>query len=317
MALSKVRVLFLGTPEFAVASLQRMIDDEHYEIAGVVTQPDRPAGRKMQLAPSPVKQLALRHGLRVFTPESVNKPEVLEELKSLGAESAAVVAFGQILSQAFLDLFPRGAVNVHGSLLPRWRGAAPLQRALMAGDVETGVCLQVVVKKLDAGAVLGSRRIAVTEETDAVSMHDELKVLGADLLHVEYMDYLRGNLIGQPQDESSVTYAAKIEKAEARIDWGRPARELFNKVRGLKMGPLAFAVRGGQPVKLHKTRAHGDGDPRVAPGTVIAVDGASFSVACSQGLLEVLEIQPESRAKMTADAYLRGHPLKVGDRFDV
>lgn len=315
--MSKFRVLFLGTPEFAVASLQRMIADEHFEIVGVVTQPDRPAGRKMQLQPSPVKQLALQQGLRVFTPESVNKPEVLDELKALGAESAAVVAFGQILSQKFLDLFPHGAVNVHGSLLPRWRGAAPIQRALMAGDTESGVCLQVVVKKLDAGAVLGSRKLLVTDDMDAVALHDQLKILGADLLHVEYMDFLRGNLFPVPQDESLVTYAPKIEKAEARIDWHRSARENFNKIRGLKMGPIAFAMRDGQPVKLHQTRVHEEGAAGAQPGSVVSVTLSSFAVACSQGWLEVLEIQPESRAKMTADAYMRGYPLKIGDRFDV
>ncbi|MCM2281383.1 MAG: methionyl-tRNA formyltransferase [Bdellovibrionaceae bacterium] len=313
--MSKVRVLFLGTPEFAVASLQRMIADEHFELVGVVTQPDRPAGRKMQLQPSPVKQLALQHGLRVFTPESVNKPEILDELRTLGAESAAVVAFGQILSQKFLDLFPHGAVNVHGSLLPRWRGAAPIQRSLMAGDNETGVCLQTVVKKLDAGALLGSRKVSITDQTDAVSLHDELKALGADLLQTEFMDYLRGHLTAIAQDESQVTYAAKIDKAEAKIEWGRPSREIFNQIRGLTMGPIAWSSLGGKMVKFHRTYARSDGDSRVVPGTVLDVQPSSFSIACSQGRLEVLEIQPESRSKMTADAYVRGYPLQPGDRF--
>lgn len=323
--MSKVRILFLGTPDFAAAALARLIDDAHFEIVAVVSQPDRPAGRKMQLTPSPVKRLALEKGLRVLTPESVNTPEVLEQLRALGAESAAVVAFGQILSQKFLDLFPQGCVNVHGSLLPRWRGAAPIQRALMAGDAESGVCLQLVVRKLDAGAVLGSRRVVLDDAMDAVQLYQCLQNLGADLLQVEYMDYLRGNLTATEQDESLVTFAPKIEKAEARVQWTKTAREIFNHVRGLTMGPVAWTQRDGQILKLHKTRALGGGSPSnsnsnsnsngVLPGTVVEVSAGSLVVACGQGRLELLEVQPESRAKMQIGEYLRGYPLKVGDRL--
>lgn len=314
--MSKVRIVFLGTPEFAAASLRRLIDDDHFEIVGVVSQPDRPAGRKMQLKPSPVKELALAHGLKVFTPETVNTEEFRAQVAALGAESAAVVAFGQILGQKFLDLFPKGSVNVHGSLLPRWRGAAPIQRSLMAGDKETGVALQIIVRQLDAGPVLGVRRLRVDDEMDAVRLHDELKVLGADLLHVEYMDYLRGNLRPVSQDESQVTYAAKIEKTEARISWNRTARELMNQMRGLQMGPYAFALRGGQPLKFHRTRVIDESGVHGAPGTVVRVNAETFAVAGSQGLLEVLEVQPESRSRQTSAEYLRGYPLKIGDTFD-
>ena len=330
--MSKVRILFLGTPEFAAQSLRRLIDDEHFEIVGVVSQPDRPAGRKMQMKASAVKELALNSGLRVWTPESVNTPEFRETIAALGAESAVVVAFGQILGQKFLDLFPRGCVNVHGSLLPRWRGAAPIQRALMAGDTETGVALQIVVRKLDAGPVLGVRRLPVSEDLDAVQLHDALKVLGADLLHVEYMDYLRGHLTPSPQDESLVTFAPKIEKAEARIDWSKSARDIHNLVRGLAMGPYAFAMREGQPLKLHKTRvlgieqqlvssrfAAGESSGRAvapAPGEVLKVAGDSFHVACGEGALEVFEVQPESRSRMKVAEYLRGYPLTPGQRFE-
>ncbi len=313
--MSKVRILFCGTPEFAVSSLARLIGDDHFDIVGVVTQPDRPAGRKMQLTASPVKKLALEKGLRVFSPVSVNTPEVLDEIGRLGAESAAVVAFGQILSQKFLDLFPHGCVNVHASLLPRWRGAAPIQRSLMTGDRETGVCLQQVVRRLDAGAVLGTRRVDIDENMDAIRLHDTLKVLGADLLHVEFMDFLRGNLIGQSQDESAVTIAPKIDKAESRIHWSKPAIEVFNQIRGLTLGPVAWSERQGQKIKFHKTRAHSSGDLNAEPGTVIEARDSGFSIACSQGRLEVLEIQPESRAKQTVSEYLRGYPLKTGDRF--
>ena len=314
--MSKVRILFLGTPEFAVASLRRLIEDDHFEIVGVVSQPDRPAGRKMQLKASPVKELALQHGLKVFTPETVNTQEFRDQIASLGAESAAVVAFGQILGQKFLDLFPHGCVNVHGSLLPRWRGAAPIQRSIMEGDTETGVALQIVVKKLDAGPVLGIRRLALTDEMDAMQLHDELKVLGADLLHIEYMDYLRGNLQPVPQDESLVTIAPKIDKAEARIDWKLPARTIFNRIRGLAMGPSAYTVRAGQMLKVHKTRVVSNEARQASAGQIVDVTSQSFQVACGQGILEVLEVQPESRSRQTVSDYLRGYPLKVGESFD-
>jgi len=316
--MSKVRILFLGTPEFAAASLRRLSADEHYEIVGVVSQPDRPAGRKMQLKPSPVKELALQQGLKVFTPETVNTQEFRDTILALGAESAAVVAFGQILGQKFLDLFPRGCVNVHGSLLPRWRGAAPIQRAIMAGDRETGVALQVMVKKLDAGPVLGIRRLALTDDMDASALHDQLKDLGADLLHVEYMDYLRGNLQPVPQDESGVTYAPKIEKSEARLDWSLSAREIFDRVRGLAMGPAPYALRGPEPgamLKVHKTRVGQEAGVVGAPGQVLSADANAIRVACGQGVLELLEVQPESRSRQSVAEYLRGYPLPAGERL--
>ncbi len=310
--MSKVRVLFLGTPEFAVASLERLLTDEHFEIVAVVSQPDRPAGRKMQLKPSPVKELALRHGLTVFTPDSVNKAEFHELIVPLRAEVAVVVAFGQILSQKFLDMFPHGAVNVHASLLPRWRGAAPIQRAIMAGDIESGVALQKVVKKLDAGAVLGVRKLDITDAMDAQMLHDQLKVLGADTLHIELMDWVRGNLTGITQDEALVTIAPKINKSESRIDWTLPAREIFNKIRGLAMGPIPQTTRDGQILKIHRTKPQsGTGQP----GEILEAEPTQLLVACGQGALEVLELQPDSRAKMRVPEYLRGYPLKRGDRF--
>lgn len=335
--MGKSRILFLGTPDFAAAALGRLIESKQFDIAAVISQPDRPAGRKMQLRASPVKEMALENGLRVLTPDTVNTQEFRDLVQALGAESAAVVAFGQILGQKFLDLFSKGCVNVHGSLLPRWRGAAPIQRAIMAGDQQTGVALQIIVKKLDAGPILGERKVTVADESNAIDVHDQLKILGADLLIGEYQSYLKGEIQPKVQDESLVTYAAKIDKSEAKIDWQLSGIEIFNRVRGLAMGPAAFTKYDGRIFKIHRTRVVNNStqsdqtDSKAETessresskesiaeraGKIIAVGSASFTVACGQGTLEVLEIQPESRSRQSVAEFLRGHPLKVGDRFD-
>lgn len=316
--MSVVRVVFLGTPEFSCTSLQMLVNDDHYEVVGVVTQPDRKSGRKMQLKPCPVKTLALEHNLPVISPESVNSSEVIEQIESWKAEAAIVVAFGQIVSQKFLDLFPQKVVNVHASLLPRWRGAAPIQRAIMAGDKETGVALQVMVKKLDAGDVIGSRKIALDEQTDAQMLHDKLAILGADLLHVEFMDYLRGNLVAIPQDESLVTLASKIDKSESSLDFSLSAQVIHRKVLGLTLGPGTFTNLGDQKLKIHKTSysfdAQIDSAKNKVHGQILSL-GTSIEVQCGQGVLVIYEIQPESRPKMPVSEFLKGHKLKIGQVF--
>lgn len=313
--MSKVRVCFLGTPEFAATCLQALLDDEHYEVVGVVTQPDRPAGRKLQLTPSPVKALALSKGLKVVAPESLkDNALIVDEIARWGAEVGVVVAFGQILKQSFMDSFGFGCVNVHASLLPRWRGAAPIQRAIEAGDRESGVCLQRMVKKLDAGAVLGARRIAIPDDMDSLQLHDRLAELGADLLRVELMDYVRGNLSGQPQDESLVTYAKKIDKAESQIDWSRGARELHDRVRAFVWGPGTFTLDEGRRLKIHKTRVGAGSAEGAAPGTVIQAD-STLKIATGDGVLELLEVQPESRSRQSVADFLKARPLARGHRL--
>lgn len=311
--MSKFRVCFLGTPEFAVVALKALLADEHFEVVGVISQPDRPAGRKMVLTPSPVKMLALSQGIPVITPESVNKDFIREQVHQWGAEVAVVVAFGQILGTAFLNLFPRGAVNIHGSILPRWRGAAPIQRALEYGDTETGVALQKVVRELDAGDVLGIRRLSLDSKINAQELHDRLADLGADLLHVELMDYLRGNLVGVPQDSQLVTYAKKIDKTEALLDWNQSAQSLHNKVRAFTMGPGTSVVYQGKKLKIHKTEVRSDsGSPGVIRKIETSGTGA-LVVGTGDQCLAILELQPESRNRMTVQDFIKGHPLKEGD----
>lgn len=312
--MSKVRVVFLGTPEFAVTSLKRLIEDEHYDVVGVVTQPDRPAGRKMQLLPSAVKSFAQSKNIPVITPESVNKDFILSEIKTWSAEIAVVVAFGQILSQKFLDLFPLGAVNIHGSVLPQWRGAAPIQRAIEAGDLQSGVTLQKIVRELDAGDILGIRRLPLDENINAKQLHDQLAVLGADLLHVELMDYIRGNLVPIPQDHDQATYAKKIDKSESEIHWSDDAEHIHNKIRAFVMGPGTWVSFHGKKLKLHKTElAKMAPATSAAPGQIVDVNNQKITLATGRGCLDLLEVQPESRNRMPIAEFLKSNPLKVGD----
>lgn len=316
--MSKVRVCFLGTPEFAVTSLKALLDDEHFEVVGVVSQPDRPAGRKLQLTPSPVKTLALAHGLRVVTPESLKKdPAAVAEIRSWGAEVGIVVAFGQILTEDFMSSFRFGCVNVHGSILPRWRGAAPIQRAIEALDAESGVTLQRMVKKLDAGDIIGIRRVKIRPEMDAMQLHDELAVLGADLLRIELMDYVRGNIGPTPQDETQVTIAPKIDKAECFIDFKISARAVDGKIRGFVYGPGVYTLLQGKKLKLHKAMPLEE-SAKAEPGIITAVGDDHIVVACGEGtLLKLLEVQPESRTRMKVQDFLKGHDLKTGDRLGI
>ncbi len=314
--MSRVRVCFLGTPEFAATALKTLLDDEHFEVVGVVTQPDRPSGRKLQLLPTPVKVLAESHGLSVLAPESLRKdPLMLTEIKKWRAEVAVVVAYGQILTTEFLDAFPFGCVNVHASLLPRWRGAAPIQRSIEAGDMETGVALQKIVKKLDAGDVLGTRTMVIPPNMDSKELHDQLAILSSDLLSVELMDYVRGHLAGQPQDESQVTYAKKIEKAEGLLDFAQSAQTLHNRVRAFVWGPGTFFLRAGKSIKVHKTvlaLASLPSSAKANPGEVLAISPQGIDVQTGAGVLTLLEVQPESRNRQPAIDWSRAAGIQVG-----
>lgn len=311
--MSVVRVCFLGTPDFAAKHLQTLLDDDHYQIVGVVTQPDRPSGRKMQLTPSPVKELALKNNLPVLTPENLRKePEVFGQIKAWQAEVAVVVAFGQILSQDFLDSFALGAVNVHGSLLPLWRGAAPIQRSLEAGDQVTGVCLQRMVKQLDAGPVIGERRVQLDSEINATELYDRLAVLGCDLLHVELMDYVRGNLAPLPQDESLVSIAPKIAKEEAALDLVHKSAEcLHNKIRAFTMGPGTYVTFQGKRLKIHKTKVV-NSSSAVQAGCIAEVSANELLIQTAKGQLSLLEVQPESKNRMPIVDFLKANNLVKG-----
>lgn len=308
----KFRILFCGTPEFAIPSLQALAQDPDFEVAHVISQPDRPAGRGYKLQASPVKAEALKLNIPVSTPENINAPEVVSELAQMKFDAIVVVAYGQILKKAFLELCPDRCVNLHGSLLPRWRGAAPIQRSLMAGDKVSGVSLQVIVRKLDAGPVIGERSLALPASMNAFDLHHQLSKDGALLFVHDFKEFLHGKISPQPQDESKVTYAEKISKEETRMDWSKSAEEIHNHVRGLAMGPQAWSTCAGTSYKIHRSRVQ---EGRGESGVVLDVSKSRLLVACGDQAVEILEIQPESKKRLPIEEFLKGTSLKPGDRF--
>jgi methionyl-tRNA formyltransferase len=312
---AKIRIIFMGTPDFAVASLLALAHDARFEIAAVVTQPDRASGRKLLLKPSPVKEAALKLGLTVHSPQTVNTEEFRQMMRGLQVETGVVVAFGQILGQKFLEIFPRGLVNVHGSLLPKWRGAAPIQRSIIAGDPDVGISLQIIVKELDAGPLLGMRSMRLEDDMNCLRVYELLKQLGAEMLRDEYIKYLQGDLLPQPQAIEGLSFAHKIDKLEAHITeavWQKPAREIFNLIRGLSMGPQPWVSRAGKMLKLLGVKPL-DGPSNGRPGEVVEVGDDFFRVACGVGSLSVYEVQPESRSRMSARDYIKGYQMQKSE----
>lgn len=305
-----MRIIYAGTPEFAVPALQGLIDAGH-EIVMVLTQPDRPAGRGMQLKASPVKQLALQHGLRVFQPESLKPAEVQAEVAAVNADVMIVAAYGLIIPTAVLNIPTRGCYNIHGSLLPRWRGAAPIHRAILAGDAETGVTIMEVVPKLDAGNMISKWSVAITEADTTQSLHDAISREGARLM-VEAMHILQstGELTSEVQDESLVTYAHKLEKSESAIDWTVSAQQLSRQVRAFNPFPVATAKFKDQVCKVWFAQsATGKGQP----GAV--VETQPLRVACGDGVLEIHELQMPGGKRQTAQQFVQGQHVQVGDQF--
>lgn len=308
------RLAFMGTPDFAVPVLAGLIAAGH-EVAAVYSQPPRKAGRGMAEQPSPVHRFAAEHGLPVRTPVSLKSEDEQKAFADLGLDVAVVVAYGLILPRPVLAAPRLGCLNLHASLLPRWRGAAPIQRAIMAGDAETGVMVMQMEAGLDTGPVLLAEHVAIAPDATAGSLHDRLSEIGASLMIRALAALERGSLASTPQSDEGVTYAKKIEKEEARIDWSLDAKALDAHIRGLTPFPGAFfeAARDGNPVRikvLRETPVVGDG----APGEVLSLDGG-ITIACGQGALKLTELQRAGKGPMKADDFLRGFPLKPGERL--
>ncbi|MHB1076210.1 methionyl-tRNA formyltransferase [Thiobacillus sp.] len=304
-----MRIIFAGTPPFAAAALDALADAGH-DIALVLTQPDRPAGRGMKLMPSAVKQAALARGLPVSQPPSLKLPEAQAELRAVDADVMVVAAYGLILPQAVLDLPRFGCLNIHASLLPRWRGAAPIQRAILAGDAETGITIMQMDAGLDTGAMLSKTVVSIRDDDTAASLHGVLAEAGASAIVAALANY--ATLVPTAQDDAQATYAAKLSKDEAQLDWRQSADALARAVRAYNPAPGAWTLLDGAPLKVWAAAtAPGAGDP----GTVLRSDAEGLVVACGGGALALREIQPAGSKRMSAAAFLAGRPLPPGARL--
>lgn len=303
-----MRIVFAGTPEFAVASLGAAA--RHHEVVAVYTQPDRPAGRGRGLMPSPVKLDAIARGIPVFQPESLKTPEAQQQLRDLQPDLMVVVAYGLILPRAVLAIPTHGCWNVHASLLPRWRGAAPIQRALLAGDDETGVAIMQMDRGLDTGAIFRVEAVPITPATTAAELHDTLAALGARMMVDVLAGVAAGRLQAQPQSAEGATYAHKLERDEGRLDWTQPAAALERAVRALNPWPGVWFEHASERIRV--LAAAVDAPTTLPPGTVI---DDRLTIACGEGSLRLCKLQRAGRAPMPTDALLRGYPLPAGTRF--
>lgn len=308
-----MRIVFAGTPEFAVPPLKALLKSKH-EICGVYTQPDRPAGRGRKLTPSPVKSVALEAGLPVFQPESFKSDESRDQLRELRPDLMVVVAYGLILPKAVIDIPPLGCINIHASLLPRWRGAAPIQRAILEGDEETGVTIMFIEPRLDAGPMLLKKRCPILRGASSGELHDQLAVLGAEALLETLPALENGTSHSQTQDETLVTHAPKLNKEEALLDWTQPATALERKVAAFNPWPVAETRLPGQPLRIWRAEAL-EGDTVLAPGSVV-IGKDTLDVATGQGLLRLLELQLPGAKRIVARDFINAQTaplLRLGD----
>jgi methionyl-tRNA formyltransferase len=308
-----LRVLFVGTSDFACPSLKALIDAS-YPVAEVITQPDRPKGRGRKLTPPPVKSLALSRDLPVFQPEKLRDPAAVARLRSLAPDLVVVAAYGQILSPEVLAVPSRGCVNVHGSLLPKYRGAAPIARAILAGEKKTGVTTMMMDEGMDTGPVLLTEETEITSEDTLGSLHDRLALIGAGLLLKTLKGLETGEVKPMAQDHSRATYAPKVSKEEGRIVWQSSAREIANRIRAFDPWPGAYSTWEGKNLKLFRPLALEKPAP-APPGTVIAANPEGLVVTAGDGCLLVRELQLESRPRLPAAQFFRGTKLEAGCRF--
>ncbi|NLY78976.1 MAG: methionyl-tRNA formyltransferase [Lysinibacillus sp.] len=310
------KIVFMGTPDFSVPIL-RMLYDEGYSIAAVVTQPDRPVGRKRILTPPPVKEEALKLGLKVLQPEKLKGSEELQEILALNPDLVVTAAFGQILPKELLDAPKLGCINVHASLLPKYRGGAPIHQAIIDGEEKTGVTIMYMAEKLDAGDIISQREIPIEESDHTGIMFEKLSFLGRDLLKETLPSIIAGTNDRIPQDESKATFAHNISRDQERIDWSKSAKDIYNQVRGLHPWPIAYTTFQGENVKIWWAKV---GEPNFdgRPGEIVKIEKKSFEVATGKGTVQILEIQPAGKKRMSAEEYLRGvgSKLQIGDLFE-
>ena len=301
-----MRVVFMGTPDIAATCLKKILDDG-FQVVGVYTQPDRPKNRGMKLFPSPVKEVALEHNLPVFQPENFREEETVKELADLKPDVVAVVAYGRILPQKVLDVAPLGFINIHASLLPKYRGSAPYQWAVLDGLEETGVSAMYLCREMDAGDVIDVAKTPIDPNETAGMLLDRLAVLGAELLSSTLSKVEKGEAKGVAQDESLVCYAPMLDKSMCPIDFTKTAQQVHNQVRGLHPWPVATTCIGGKNMKIHETViAEGKGEP----GQILGLTKTGLLIACAEGAVEIRSLQAEGGKRMAAVDYFRGHPLE-------
>lgn len=308
-----MRIVFMGTPDFAVGSLQALCESGKHEILAVVTQPDRPKGRGNKLLQTPVKEYALAQGLTVYQPQKVKTPEFVELLHELQPELIVVAAFGQFLSKEILELPKYGCINVHASLLPKYRGAAPIQYAIIKGEKESGVTIMQMDIGMDTGAMLDKVVVPIAENTTMGELHDALREQGAALLLQVIDKIATGTAVAEPQDNEQATYATLLDRSMEHIDWSKTAQEVHNLIRGFNPAPSTFTkLPNGKSLKIWGSKMTAKSSAAAA-GTVIETGKHSFFVACGEGVLEITEVQPESKKRMPAQVFLNGRGVQEGD----
>lgn len=313
MVSAPLRVVFFGTPHFAVPTLHALLASP-YTVVSVVTQPDRPRGRGQKTTPSPVKEAALAAGVSVLQPVSAKAAEFLDEVQAARPDIAVVAAYGQILTEALLATPGLGMINVHASLLPRYRGAAPIHRAIIAGETATGVTIMRMVKTLDAGPIISAAPVPIGADETSVELEDRLARVGASLLVRTLDDLVAGAAHETPQDDSVATYAPRLTKEDSRVDWNRPAVDIHNRIRGLHPWPHAVTFAGRDRLILHRSRPQTVASAEPA-GTVVKAEGDRLSVATGDGTLDVLELQAEGKRPMPVREFLAGRSLTAGARL--
>lgn len=310
-----MRIIFAGTPHFAAHALSALLDK--YEVVTVLTQPDRPSGRGMQLTASPVKQLALQRGIPVLQPVTLKTEEAQKEIAALNADLMVVAAYGLILPQAVLQLPKQGCLNIHASLLPRWRGAAPIQRAILAGDKETGITIMQMDVGLDTGDMLLKSACEISESDTAESLHDKLAVMGAEAIVATLRLVEQKKLRPEKQNDQLATYAAKLTKAEALLDWHMEAVQLDRAVRGYYPFPVAHSMMGDTPIKVLRARMCQQDFGTNVPGTVLAIDKECIWVTCGKDALGIEVMQKPGGKALPVAQFIQSFPIKIGDRFGV
>lgn len=303
----------MGTPAFS-APILRMLVEEGYDVVSVVTQPDRPVGRKKVMTPTPVKEEALRLGLPVYQPEKLKNPEELQHVLDLSPDLIITAAFGQILPSAVLEAPKLGAINVHASLLPEYRGGAPIHQAIIDGKQETGVTIMYMVDRLDAGDIISQRAIPIGREDHTGGMFEKLSVVGMELLRETLPSIIEGTNPRTPQDEKGVTYARNISREQERIDWSKPAEAIYNQVRGLHPWPVAFTTFNGQNMKIWWAEP-ASSSKSGRPGEVLELTDTAILVQTGEGALAITDLQPAGKKRMSAADYLKGPKIQAGDYF--